>query len=316
MYNQYQGSPRPNSSPSGNGGSNGGGGDWSSYQDAAADGYSNIMTESEFARAKSSGGGRADGYDTYQDYLDAMYKKYQGSPRPNPSPSGSGSGSGSGGCGSPGTSTQSAPSVSATRGDTVKVDDKAYVYWGTTSGGVNIYKDPSNNYMYYDNGDGNMVATNSLFDGFVINGMNVNNEVVYPVDVSNSVNYIDGNDAPFEPVASGGDSAYSTYTHNSSNYDFAANSTSITSSDNSAKFTQAVRNHENICVDANIKVKADPWGIWNTATLSDGRSKTYLVYDKGTGMYYVADANGSYSTNSTGYNPEDLINDAGGVYFY
>ena len=46
---------------------------WSSYEDAAADGFSNIMTRTEWARRKSS-----TGCDTYQEYLDKMYAKYVG----------------------------------------------------------------------------------------------------------------------------------------------------------------------------------------------------------------------------------------------
>ena len=44
-------------------------GKWSNYKDAVAAGFSNIMTKDEFARSKSE-------YNTYQDYLDAMYDKY------------------------------------------------------------------------------------------------------------------------------------------------------------------------------------------------------------------------------------------------
>ncbi len=50
------------------------GGGWNSYQDAAAAGYSNIRTRSEFAR----GGSDKQTYGTYEAYLDAMYQKYVG----------------------------------------------------------------------------------------------------------------------------------------------------------------------------------------------------------------------------------------------
>lgn len=50
------------------------GGSWSSYSDAAAAGYSNIKTATEFAR----GGSDKNTYGTYQNYLDAMYQKYNG----------------------------------------------------------------------------------------------------------------------------------------------------------------------------------------------------------------------------------------------
>ena len=46
---------------------------WTSYQDAADAGYSNIMTRTEWARRKSS-----TGCNTYQEYLDKMYAKYVG----------------------------------------------------------------------------------------------------------------------------------------------------------------------------------------------------------------------------------------------
>lgn len=42
---------------------------WSSYDDAVAAGFSNILTPSEFARRKTE-------YSSYQEYLDAMYDKY------------------------------------------------------------------------------------------------------------------------------------------------------------------------------------------------------------------------------------------------
>lgn len=50
------------------------GGGWTSYADAAAAGYSNIRTASEFAR----GGADKNKYGSYQNYLDAMYKQYGG----------------------------------------------------------------------------------------------------------------------------------------------------------------------------------------------------------------------------------------------
>lgn len=56
------------------GGGSSGGGAWKSYSDAAAAGYSNIRTKSEFAR----GGSDKEKYGTYQAYLDAMYDKYVG----------------------------------------------------------------------------------------------------------------------------------------------------------------------------------------------------------------------------------------------
>lgn len=46
---------------------------WKSYEDAAAAGFSNIMTRTEWARRKSS-----TGRSTYQEYLDKMYAKYVG----------------------------------------------------------------------------------------------------------------------------------------------------------------------------------------------------------------------------------------------
>ena len=48
---------------------------WTSYQDAADAGYSNIRTRSEFARGNNSDKQK---YGTYQAYLDGMYEKYMG----------------------------------------------------------------------------------------------------------------------------------------------------------------------------------------------------------------------------------------------
>lgn len=51
---------------------------WSSYQDAADAGYSNIATATEWVRRKNTPGSEMSKYETYQDYLDAMYDKYVG----------------------------------------------------------------------------------------------------------------------------------------------------------------------------------------------------------------------------------------------
>ena len=51
---------------------------WSSYQDAADAGYSNIATATEWVRRKNTPGSEMSKYATYQDYLDAMYDKYVG----------------------------------------------------------------------------------------------------------------------------------------------------------------------------------------------------------------------------------------------
>lgn len=46
---------------------------WTSYEKAVKDGFSNIMTRSEFLRSSSKK------YEVYEEYLDAMYDKYMGS---------------------------------------------------------------------------------------------------------------------------------------------------------------------------------------------------------------------------------------------
>lgn len=51
---------------------------WSSYQDAADAGYSNIATATEWVRRKNTPGSEMSKYETYQDYLNAMYDKYVG----------------------------------------------------------------------------------------------------------------------------------------------------------------------------------------------------------------------------------------------
>lgn len=45
-------------------------GKWTSYDDAFMDGYNNILTRKQFEANKPNG------YETYQDYLDAMYEEY------------------------------------------------------------------------------------------------------------------------------------------------------------------------------------------------------------------------------------------------
>ncbi len=82
------GSSSGSTSGGSSGGGSSGGGAWKSYSDAAAAGFSNIRTQSEFAR----GGSDKQKYGTYQAYLDAMYEKYVG---------GGGGGSGSAGTATP-----------------------------------------------------------------------------------------------------------------------------------------------------------------------------------------------------------------------
>ena len=54
-------------------------GEWKTYEDAAAAGYSGILTKEEFARRKSGRNSEYDKYKTYDDYIKAMSKKYKGS---------------------------------------------------------------------------------------------------------------------------------------------------------------------------------------------------------------------------------------------
>ena len=50
--------------------------EWTSYQDAADAGYSDVMTASEFYGRKEAGNDYVAKYDSYEDYLAAMKKKY------------------------------------------------------------------------------------------------------------------------------------------------------------------------------------------------------------------------------------------------
>lgn len=56
---------------------------WTSYQDAAAAGYANIYTQSEWARRKNSPGNEASKYTSYQDYLAAKYAEANGGALPS-----------------------------------------------------------------------------------------------------------------------------------------------------------------------------------------------------------------------------------------
>ena len=75
LYSKFFGSGNPNSTSAANsaGASVSKSDVWTTYQEAADAGYSNIMTRTEWARRKSSSG-----YSTYADYLAGMYAKYMG----------------------------------------------------------------------------------------------------------------------------------------------------------------------------------------------------------------------------------------------
>ena len=55
-----------------------GDGKWTSYEDAQAAGFGDILTEDAFLSAKASGDPNLVGYENYQDYLDAMYQQNMG----------------------------------------------------------------------------------------------------------------------------------------------------------------------------------------------------------------------------------------------
>lgn len=58
---------------------------WKSYEDACADGHSDVLTRDEFYRRKSNGSSSYDGYKSYEDYLKSMYEKYQNNNTEQPS---------------------------------------------------------------------------------------------------------------------------------------------------------------------------------------------------------------------------------------
>ena len=300
---------------------------WKSYEDAAAAGYANVMTRNEFLRRKAAGSESVKDYETYEDYLAAMKDKYLGT-TPNdsePTPA------------STGTETKSQPVVT-TVCDKVNVDGREMYYVGTTKDGINLYAEPiegveengnipEHAYIWYNRKDGSWIKSNATYGYFSGgNGANINGEVIYSNEVSRSVSYEDPKDAPFTVVEKGivGEDYTSVYYHTPKGNDFTGNAININydtgtmnSADVQKQFKEAIENHQNIVLSPNVKVRVDPWGWWNTTTLSNGQDYTYLVYDEHTGNYYVTDSTGGYNTIdiNTGYSPEDFLKDDGGVYF-
>lgn len=101
--------------------------------------------------------------------------------------------------------------VTVVYGDTVTVGDYSAMYIGTTESGINLYKDPNTEYIYYQTSDGEMHKSNADYTHYVNYGANVNGEVIGPGDTSNSAVYQNGADAPFTFVASGGYESYQPY---------------------------------------------------------------------------------------------------------
>lgn len=201
------------------------------------------------------------------------------------------------------------------RGDIVNVNGETLTYYGTTNDGINLFKNGESDYLYYVK-DGNLCQSTgtveNLDSGY---GINVDGNVIYTNSINSSVNYADDSASGMEYVDTLSGSTGNGNVYYSGNSDLNSSATHITASNGNDAFAEAVENHENLYIDADGSVKSDPWGIWNTKTLSDGRNPTYLVYDENTGKYYVADSNGTYSTSETAYSPEDFLKDDGGVHF-
>ena len=306
---------------------------WKTYEDAAAAGHSEVMTRNEFLRRKAAGSEELKDYKTYEEYLAAKQKEYANSESTTSTEA----------LATTGTNTQQTTStkhkpVVTTVCDKVNVDGREMYYVGTTKDGINLYAEPiegveengnipEHAYIWYNRKDGSWVKSNATYGYFTNgNGANINGEVIYSNEVSRSVSYDDPKDAPFTVVEKGvvGEDYTSVYYYTSKGNDFTENAININydtgtmnSADVQKQFKEAIENHQNIVLSPNVKVRVDPWGLWNTTTLSNGQDYTYLVYDEHTGNYYVTDSTGGYNTIdiNTGYSPEDFLKDDGGVYF-
>lgn len=306
---------------------------WTSYEQAAAAGFPNIRTAHEFSR----GGDDKEKYGTYQNYLKAMYDKYvgngnegEGSASPEllspetPAPTDGGNGI-------------SSTPVTIGRGSVVKLGNGNYNYYGTTKGGKNIYTD-SNQDLYYEDENGNAVnitrsqyvgGTNTQTVNFNVKDIgasyNVHGEnvpIVLSVDgeyvgygatansnINTSIVYENSNVAPnVVTTIAPGEGNDSAYRVGATNMNVDRTTDAIVVPTQSSEFMNAINNHQDIKITANSTLKYDPSGILNTSTLTNGQENVYLRYDEGTELYYIANADGSYSTTSTGYDPSVFTN--------
>lgn len=273
-------------------------GGWSSYKDAAADGASNILTETEFARRNGENGytctdanGNSVTVDNYQDYLDIMYEKYG----PNSVAT----------SGSDTPASQSAES--ATENYFIQKGDECVVYgkkvtFFVRDGSYNYYKDENGqifvdadgglrpmdvneatwNINYLKDPSGCYTAVTTTSEG--ASEMNLPTEVSntnIPYDEYGAAEYVDSRTIPIEDAR--------TYTTNEG-------------------FRQDLLSDENLpeVIEFDHKLESSSWDIIQPDIKPSSNGKVTLVYDERAGKYYQVDDSGTYVRDMYGYTPSEL----------
>ena len=302
---------------------------WGSYKDAAGDGFSNIMTESEFARHNHGQ------YESYQDYLDAMYEKYV---------VGGAAGVVGAGAGDTGGADADAGSSASNRtqfssGDAVTISGDQYHVYGfvpTGSGQSLAIYEGSDGKLYYIGADGQMnkvivnqvtnvsnmyggmpstinttadatanwdkvtsgVGTISYGTSLTINGAQYKvGEILSSGFADNNVTVnSNGTQTSYGNVTEGvvADMNFSSMasSNNGTNVVLAnhdGESSVLTVPGNQNSFTTAVNNHQPIKLQEGHYIDYDNY--LSPSYKIGGDADTYLVYHKGN--YYVADEYGN-----------------------
>ena len=304
----------PDGTPIGSEDNTGNDGGWSSYKDAAADGASSILTETEFARRINEDGytctdanGNTVTVKNYQEYLDVMYEKY-----------GTGSVEGStvgatetgdvitgevasGDNVDTSLTTNSSDEYFIQRGDECTVYGDKVTFFAR-DGSYNYYTDANGNILIDADGGLRSLGCNEAtfttgylkdpteFYGAVTTTQSGASSMSLPAEVTNSDisydslamdEYVDPSTISLEETR--------TYTTNEG-------------------FREDLLSGENLpkVIEFDHKLESSSWDIIQPDINPASNGKVTLVYDERAGMYYKVDDSGTYVRDMYGYTPEEL----------
>ena len=287
-------------------------GAWTSFEDAAAAGHSNILTESEFAARNNNDGyvcTDADGnkvtVNSYQEYLDVMQGKYSetvdvASSEASTSGVQESASSGDSGSGVQGTTSDS---VTVSSGQKVNVKGKDYYYLMTDGDGKNYYtlSNDGDAQVYVDGENGPEVYTQS--NGEIVSRDDFVDYRKNNRDYSWSATYNNGT-SPFDSVGSTDTVNFDGVSSNTSDNSYVVNNIdSIKESAvplSSINFGEVKIGNEKlpdvIYVAPGDDIRWDPFDFLDQKDIhiEGGTDGKYLVLDPSSNTYYTVNNDGTF----------------------
>ena len=294
-------------------------GAWTSYEDAVAEGHSDILTEEEFAARNNVDGyvcsdasGNRVTVKTYQEYLDVMQGKYGDSSTQvsietdlvTPTS---------------GEITPKSESVTVSSGQKVNVDGKEYYYLMTDSQGKNYYtlSNDSNAQVYVDGENGPEIYTQ--YGGDVVSKGDFISSRKNNLDYSWSATYNNGT-SPFDSVGSTSTVSFDGISENTAGNAYVVNNVDTIKENavplSSINFGEVKIGNEKlpdvIYVAPGDDVRWDPFDFLDMKDIhiEGGNDGKYLVLDPNSNTYYTMNSDGTYHADGgNDYSSTDISYD-------